>query len=53
MYSKLGYFTYRQVLGYYCGEEDGLDMRKAMNRDIDKKSMVPLGRPILPEELEW
>eukprot|EP01084_Bolivina_argentea_P035543 65915_1 len=53
MYSKFGYSIYRRVLGYYCGEEDGLDMRKAMSRDTEKKSMMPLGRPILPDELEW
>lgn len=29
------------------------DMRKALPRDTDKKSVVPLPHPILPEELEW
>ncbi len=53
MYNKFGYSTYRRVLGYYCGEEDGLDMRKAMSRDPEKQSMIPLGRPITPDELEW
>ena len=55
MYEKLGYKVYRRVLGYYSGAnpEDGLDMRKAMERDKDKKSMVPMDHPITPEELEW
>jgi len=71
MYSKFGYTKYRQVLGYYSGEEDAYgthdahltgveqgcvsarpateslcpsfstDMRKALSRDPEKKSMVP------------
>ncbi len=41
MYKKLGYSVYRQVLGYYSGEEDAYDMRKALPRDIDKKSVIP------------
>jgi len=39
---EAGYATYRQVIGYYSGEEDALDMRKACSRDPEKKSMVPL-----------
>jgi N-terminal acetyltransferase B complex catalytic subunit len=55
MYSNLGYVIFRQVLGYYSGEEteDAFDMRKALNRDKSKKSMIPLTRPITPDELEW
>eukprot|EP00542_Grammatophora_oceanica_P014717 CAMPEP_0194028016 /NCGR_PEP_ID=MMETSP0009_2-20130614/2042_1 /TAXON_ID=210454 /ORGANISM="Grammatophora oceanica, Strain CCMP 410" /LENGTH=175 /DNA_ID=CAMNT_0038667247 /DNA_START=106 /DNA_END=630 /DNA_ORIENTATION=+ len=55
MYEKFGYVPYRRVLGYYTGDdgEDAFDMRKSMSRDISKKSMVPLGRPIRPEDLEW
>jgi N-terminal acetyltransferase B complex catalytic subunit len=40
------------VLGYYSGEEDAWDMRKALPRDKDKKSMIPLKDPIHPEDLE-
>lgn len=29
------------------------DMRKAMRRDVNKESVVPLKRPIRPEELEF
>ncbi|URE37599.1 FR47-like protein [Musa troglodytarum] len=39
MYEKLGYVIYRRVLRYYSGEEDGLDMRKALSRDILQKSV--------------
>jgi N-terminal acetyltransferase B complex catalytic subunit len=53
MYSNIQYVTYRRVLGYYSGEEDALDMRKALKRDIDKTSVIPLTHPITPEELEW
>mmetsp|Transcript_7668 Transcript_7668/g.21840 ORF Transcript_7668/g.21840 Transcript_7668/m.21840 type:complete len:174 (-) Transcript_7668:351-872(-) len=53
MYKKFGYDVFRRVLGYYSGEEDAFDMRKALPRDPDKKSMVPLKHPITPDELEW
>lgn len=49
---QLGYTLYRRVLGYYSGEEDAYDMRKAMPRDVHKNSVVPLDRPIHPHELE-
>lgn len=52
MYERFGYVTYRLVTGYYSGEEDALDMRKACPRDVDQKSMVPLGKPISPYDLE-
>lgn len=58
MYQNFGYSTYRRVLGYYSGfgaegSEDALDMRKALPRDVDKVSVVPLDRSVQPEELEW
>ena len=53
MYYNLGYTVYRRVLGYYNGEEDAFDMRKAMSRDIKKTSVIPLTKPIRPHELEW
>ncbi len=38
----------------YCsGEEDAYDMRKALPRDVHKKSVVPLKKPIRPEDLEF
>uniref|UniRef100_A0A0A9H7Z6 Sgb102 n=1 Tax=Arundo donax TaxID=35708 RepID=A0A0A9H7Z6_ARUDO len=52
MYEKLGYVVYRRVLRYYSGE-DGLDMRKALSQDVEKKSIIPLKRPITPDELEY
>jgi N-terminal acetyltransferase B complex catalytic subunit len=55
MYQKFGYSVYRRVLEYYSGvnAEDALDMRKALPRDHLKKSIIPLTRPVRPEELEW
>ncbi|KPI89303.1 n-terminal acetyltransferase complex ard1 subunit -like putative (ARD1) [Leptomonas seymouri] len=64
MYHRLGYAVYRTVLGYYRGDgptgpfkndEDALDMRLALSRDKErrKSSVIPLDRPIKPEELEW
>ena len=53
MYRNLGYIVYRQVLGYYSGEEDAYDMRKALPRDAGGRSVVPLLNPITPDQLEW
>jgi N-terminal acetyltransferase B complex catalytic subunit len=53
MYSQLGYTVFRQVLNYYSGEEDAFDMRRALPRDKDKKSVIPLPKPVNPEDLEW
>ena len=50
MYERMGYVRYRRVIGYYMGEEDALDMRKALSRDKDKKSMIPLPHPVYPGE---
>jgi len=55
MYESFGYTIYRTVLEYYTGPdpEDGYDMRKALPRDVDKKSVIPLTHPITPDMLEW
>jgi N-terminal acetyltransferase B complex catalytic subunit len=58
MYKTLGYIVYRRVVGYYAGgadtdTEDALDMRKAMPRDKEKVTVIPLEKPILPNELEF
>jgi N-terminal acetyltransferase B complex catalytic subunit len=29
------------------------DMRKALSRDVGKKSIIPLKRPVTPDELEY
>ena len=50
MYERMGYVTYRRVIGYYMGSEDALDMRKALSRDKDRRSMVPLPHPVYPGE---
>ena len=52
MYEGFGYTTYREVLGYYSGTENAFDMRKALSRDREKRSMKPLGRAVHPHELE-
>lgn len=54
MYKKLGYSVYRRVIEYYSGEvdEDAFDMRKALSRDVDKTSIIPLIHPVRPEELD-
>jgi len=58
MYEKFGYVKYRRVLGYYSGAtkdtlEDAWDMRKALERDVKRESVVPLDHPVLPQDLEW
>eukprot|EP00460_Paracercomonas_marina_P000389 EW704067.1.p1 GENE.EW704067.1~~EW704067.1.p1 ORF type:complete len:122 (+),score=17.99 EW704067.1:24-368(+) len=50
MYRRFGYVPYRQVIGYYSGEEDAFDMRKALSRDPQRKSMIPLPKPVHPSE---
>lgn len=48
MYERLGYSVYRRVLDYYSGEsdEDAFDMRKALSRDVHKRSIKPLPHPV-------
>lgn len=53
MYKKFGYVVYRQVRNYYSGEEDAYDMRKALSKDIQKKSVIPIPYPVDPRDLEW
>lgn len=53
MYEGFGYSVYRRVLNYYSGDEDAFDMRKAMPRDVGRASVVPLARPVHPDELEF
>jgi N-terminal acetyltransferase B complex catalytic subunit len=57
MYKSLGYIVYRQVIGYYTAApgdgssaEDAYDMRKALPRDKERKSMIPLPHPVHPGE---
>ncbi|XP_017473728.1 PREDICTED: N-alpha-acetyltransferase 20-like isoform X3 [Rhagoletis zephyria] len=47
MYQNLGYIIYRTILDYYAGEhdEDAYDMRKALSRDVEKKSIIPYTHP--------
>lgn len=46
------------VCTYSCGAAFNAtplktDMRKALVRDRDRKSVIPMTRPITPNELEW
>lgn len=52
MYQLLGYIVYRLVLEYYSGDENAYDMRKALKRDVEKKSMIPLTAPVRPEDID-
>ncbi len=85
MYTKFGYSIYREVIGYYMGEENAYgafiasslfevtavngshsflerfrilfvctcaDMRKALSRDVQKKSIIPLPHPVHPGEFD-
>ena len=52
MYSAMGYSVYREVIGYYSGEENAYDMRKALSRDVDRKSIIPLPNPVHPDDLD-
>lgn len=53
MYKRLGYYIYRRVIKYYSGnpEEDAFDMRRALPRDVHRKSIIPMDRPVLPSEI--
>ncbi|CAJ0586606.1 unnamed protein product, partial [Mesorhabditis spiculigera] len=44
LYEKLGYVVYREIKNYYSGKnpENAYEMRKALPRDADKKSVVPI-----------
>jgi len=55
MYHDLGFVKYREIIKYYAGsnEENAYDMRKALSRDVHKKSMVPLPRPVTVNEIEF
>ena len=54
MYQQLGYIVYKTVLEYYSGDpdEDAYDMRKALSRDKEKKSVIPLALPVRPEDVD-
>ncbi|KAI9221478.1 acyl-CoA N-acyltransferase [Blastocladiella britannica] len=56
LYEALGYTTYRRVLKYYASDgdeaaEDAFDMRKALPRDVNKESVVPLKHPVRAEDI--
>lgn len=49
---QMGYSIYRTVIGYYSGQEDAHDMRKAMPRDVHQRSLKAAKDRIYPHELE-
>jgi N-terminal acetyltransferase B complex catalytic subunit len=51
MYRAFGYIVYRTILRYYNGNADAYDMRKALTRDKDKRSMIPLEKPVHSDEI--
>ena len=59
MYKNFGYSVYRQIIEYYAGgtaphappDEDAYDMRKALSRDPDGKSLVAKKKVIKTTEL--
>ncbi|XP_023306209.1 N-alpha-acetyltransferase 20 [Lucilia cuprina] len=53
MYKNLGYIIYRTILDYYSGDqdEDAYDMRKALSRDVEKKSIIPYTQPFSKSDL--
>lgn len=51
MYERMGYVVYRTILNYYGGDEDAYDMRKALARDMDRSSMIPIERPVKVDEM--
>ena len=57
MYNKLGYVVYRRIKEYYSPSgpdhtcEDALDMRKALSRDKDKRSMIPVKEMVSADDV--
>lgn len=43
MYRRFGYSVYRTIRAYYSDGEDAYDMRRALRRDVRKRSVVPIG----------
>ena len=59
MYKNFGYSIYRQIVEYYAGgnaphsppDEDAYDMRKALSRDPEGKSLIAKKKIIKTNEL--
>lgn len=47
--------SFKLLLPFTFFSHSGLfsDMRKALSRDVEKKSIIPLKRPVTPDELEY
>jgi N-terminal acetyltransferase B complex catalytic subunit len=46
-YRKGGYSVYRRVDRYYSNEEDALDMRKPLRRDVQRQTIRENGEDVL------
>jgi N-terminal acetyltransferase B complex catalytic subunit len=60
MYNRFGYITYRRVLDYYSGSEEGpiqaedaLDMRKSLSMDPNKSCMIPCKKPVTADQVYY
>ncbi|XP_063713171.1 N-alpha-acetyltransferase 20-like [Symsagittifera roscoffensis] len=40
------------VVAIHAENENAYDMRKALSRDVDRKSVVPLKQPVYPEDVD-
>lgn len=49
----MAYVTFSNTVGIWFMMFVLADMRKAMPRDVHKKSIIPLKRAVTPEELEY
>jgi len=52
MYQKFDYVIYRTITGYYSGEEDAYEMRKALPRDINKASLGTTEKVVNPSQIK-
>jgi hypothetical protein len=47
------FFSCDDDVAHACIFAFASDMRKALSQDVEKKSIIPLKRPITPDELEY
>jgi N-terminal acetyltransferase B complex catalytic subunit len=54
-YKKRNFVIYREIKDYYSGpnQENAYDMRVALTRDVEKLSVIPIGRIVKADELEF
>jgi N-terminal acetyltransferase B complex catalytic subunit len=54
-YKKRNFVIYREIKDYYSGPniENAYDMRLALSRDVNKTSIIPVGRIVKADEIEF